>query len=526
MGFKAEDFLAAMKIISDKSVSNLRLDKTIEGTIVKIEDTAAGKYRVDYNGNRLVAYSENTDKIYSINSRVYVKIPEGDFTKKKFIEGLALGETSNLINYDDPYYKYSRVGEPWFVHNSSIISLQVQTSEEQGVAINNEVSFPPALFKENAAVCRQFFVEATFNVSEQLNNGMYWLDIQFKDNNDTVTETHTLDVNYMPGNQNLYLQDTTITGYFIFKQLDKISQNTKIEVTLKSKNYEQSAESTPTISVKNISMGFVKTKDEVAPGNYSLVINANPGLVFKSDNEPSQITLTPKFSLEKEEMDSSKATWYIEDINVVANSANYVPEAGEGWCKLEKGVDKGVLAVKNSEVLNTVRYKVVIPYENYYYASQTVTLSRIKDESDNNYVDFILSYSKNEDGQFVITANSRVTLAYSWGQTLQNGYYYTLQGEGNTLVVPDFLDSVTILCEGKKSGQTVGVKSIILYKDTDTADYYTKEEIDAKIKEANDSIIDYIGDIPADYTEITTIVEYINKKIEEVLAIIEENTTT
>ena len=123
MRIKAEDFLAAMKIISDKSVSNLRLDKTIEGTIVKIEDTAAGKYRVDYNGNRLVAYSENTEKIYSINSRVYVKIPEGDFTKKKFIEGLALGETSNLINYDDPYYKYSRVGTPWFIHNSTIISL-------------------------------------------------------------------------------------------------------------------------------------------------------------------------------------------------------------------------------------------------------------------------------------------------------------------------------------------------------------------------------------------------------------------
>lgn len=523
MGFKAEDFLAAMKIISDKSVSNLRLDKTIEGTIVKLEDSAAGKYRVEYNGNRLVAYSENTDKIYSINSRVYVKIPEGDFTKKKFIEGLALGETSNLINYDDPYYKYSRVGTPWFIHNSSIISLQAQTSEEQSVAINNEVSFPPALFKENAAVCRQFFVEATFNVSEQLNNGTYWLDIQFKDNDGTTIETHTLDANYMPGNQNLYLQDTAITGYFVFKQLDKLSQNTKIEVALKSKNYQQNV---ATINVKNISMGFVKTKDEIAPGNYSLVINANPGLVFKSDNEPSQITLTPKFSLEKEEMDSSKATWYIEDINVVANSANYAPEAGEGWLKIAQDrINNGILTVQNSEILNTVKYKVVVPYENSYYASQTVVIKRVEDENDYTYTDFTLSHSKNQNGQFVITAYSSAILTYSWGQRLQNGYYYTLQGEGNTLVVPDFLDSVTILCEGKKSGQTVGVKSIILYKDIDTADYYTKEEIDIKINEANTSIINYIGAIPADYTE-TTIIDYINKKIDEVLAIIEENTTT
>jgi hypothetical protein len=48
-----------------------------------------GEYRVEYNGNVVIAFALNTDDTYSVNEKVFLKIPENDMNNKKFIEGRA-----------------------------------------------------------------------------------------------------------------------------------------------------------------------------------------------------------------------------------------------------------------------------------------------------------------------------------------------------------------------------------------------------------------------------------------------------
>ena len=93
------NILSAMDIIVDKAINSLKFDKTIIATIIKIENEETGEYRANYEGGQFKIYSEG-DIIYKEGDSVYVTIPEGDYSNKKFITGRALKETNTeaLVN--------------------------------------------------------------------------------------------------------------------------------------------------------------------------------------------------------------------------------------------------------------------------------------------------------------------------------------------------------------------------------------------------------------------------------------------
>lgn len=61
-------------------------DKTIQATIVEVMSLEEGKFLVNYQGGDFIAWDENK-KSYKEEERVYVKIPGGDMSNKKIIEG-------------------------------------------------------------------------------------------------------------------------------------------------------------------------------------------------------------------------------------------------------------------------------------------------------------------------------------------------------------------------------------------------------------------------------------------------------
>ena len=81
-----EQLFQAIDAIIDERMRQLPYDKTIVATVVNNANAAFGKYRVTTDDNiTFDAYSEVTT--YPIQTKVYVRIPQNDYTKQKIITG-------------------------------------------------------------------------------------------------------------------------------------------------------------------------------------------------------------------------------------------------------------------------------------------------------------------------------------------------------------------------------------------------------------------------------------------------------
>ena len=87
----------AMAIHAKKAIEGLEFDRTELAEIVDITNRDKGQYQV-YNGSqRYFAYSENTS--YTLKTKVYVTIPNNDYTQQKLIKGkYKSGDDDTTIN--------------------------------------------------------------------------------------------------------------------------------------------------------------------------------------------------------------------------------------------------------------------------------------------------------------------------------------------------------------------------------------------------------------------------------------------
>lgn len=84
----------AIKVIADEAISEAGIDKTITASIISGPE-ANGAYLVEYFLEKLECFPLGLVK-YSPGDLVYVKILEGDFSKKKIIQGLTSMKTDAL----------------------------------------------------------------------------------------------------------------------------------------------------------------------------------------------------------------------------------------------------------------------------------------------------------------------------------------------------------------------------------------------------------------------------------------------
>ena len=81
-----EQLFQAIDAIVEERMRILPYDKTVIATIVNNESASVGKYQVTTDDNiTFWAYSEITT--YSLQEKVYVRIPQNDYTKQKIITG-------------------------------------------------------------------------------------------------------------------------------------------------------------------------------------------------------------------------------------------------------------------------------------------------------------------------------------------------------------------------------------------------------------------------------------------------------
>lgn len=122
----AEELFEAIDAIVTQRISNLPYDKTVIATIADKSASSYGCYKVTTDNNiSFLAYTENTN--YSVGDKVYVRIPEGDYTQQKVITSKFIPDNSaRLIGNNSTEYSELKKRITSLEDNEEKILLQIK----------------------------------------------------------------------------------------------------------------------------------------------------------------------------------------------------------------------------------------------------------------------------------------------------------------------------------------------------------------------------------------------------------------
>ena len=89
-----------MDLVASTRDNELAFDRTITAEIVRLSDAELGEYYVKYQHGIFKAYVLNENQTYREGDSVYVKIPDGDYSNKKIIEGKSKIGSLSEADYD------------------------------------------------------------------------------------------------------------------------------------------------------------------------------------------------------------------------------------------------------------------------------------------------------------------------------------------------------------------------------------------------------------------------------------------
>jgi hypothetical protein len=114
----AEQILQAVEIVAEKCLNEVACDKTEICTITDDSDKKNGCYIVSNGSAKFNAYVKHQDEKYKINDSVRVSIPNGDYSLKKYIDGI------NIIDNDSCPITYVSPLETMLDMTDNIISKE------------------------------------------------------------------------------------------------------------------------------------------------------------------------------------------------------------------------------------------------------------------------------------------------------------------------------------------------------------------------------------------------------------------
>lgn len=399
--------LEAINVLSKANDANNIQTITVEAVIESVDNVVLGKYTVNYMENKFTAYASGGTS-YQKEQKVYVLIPNGDFTKSKMIIGAVGGNALSQIQEDNSRYIFTSDNIIFNGNTThSLCSYQNKTEEWNALSEDNKILFYKYVQKQKVF---QFScdIKTSLPVQQIDKRGYYYLNFTYAIIQDgfSVHQTITLNVNNILGNP--YQLNDWVNQKIIFTldenvELDKdfmpkleigcsdfIEDNTKIEKDIFFKNFTlQSLEDA----------GLVK--------GYKLYITSDKGVYMKSP-EITTIKLTPELRYDGAVLDlaDTECFWFEQDSSIFANSDNFLSIGGCGWkClnqKIEEKNDKGE-TVKNFVSDKTFSYTV---YDKDIIFNKVFKCIIIKDKV--NYSEEIDISQLNNDFIFEIVANNKI----------------------------------------------------------------------------------------------------------------------
>lgn len=355
-----EQFYEAVSTMVDIALEGLQFDKTVTGKISRVEDASLGKYRVAYQGSEFSAYALNKDEVYKVNDNVLIKIPQGDFSNQKIIEG--------KVSKNDGITDSERDQLSHVVKDVSPQLLTLVNPEESpygliaGVSsplfLTSKYNFDRELFSAYLAQYSYLRIKASFMTQfiDKHSEGNYGLKLYFNIPNTDAKACYTLDVpqfngqpynfiTWAPQEAIIQLQAGSLSG------LDSIEFFQNMEI-------DNNNETNANIFVKDIQLSFVDILDLSNEPLYLDILTPRGTII---DN--TSLILQGRVLAYGEDISDSNCEyqWYAQDISVIQGDEVFDKTAGAGWRKMHVTSTKEV-EIWPQEVAFNTSYKLIVTY--------------------------------------------------------------------------------------------------------------------------------------------------------------------
>lgn len=398
--FLSDNSLAnAIGVLTQGEMSQYKADKTIEGVIFSVVNIVTGEYKVRYQDSVWSAFSQGKTK-YKVGDNVLVKIPLGDFSGKKYIDGFIynsdIDETNAVSSIEEAsspdwgsIYQSNWLVEKGLIayggedHKSSLVlfdETQLKDSSLHGV------------FKQYANRGTEFRITADFMTTfiNDHTKGNYGLRLSFetsKENESGEYENVDYTFNSTQFNGNPYRTSSwtpqTILLTVPKRYLTKLKKIEFFQEGFSGYDPEGNTENA-NIFVRNLRIEWINVRD-LTDYQYYLTIAAPQGFVFLDNIYPS-LTLQAKLMSGAENlMDKSTCSclWYVEDPSVLIDSNDYQKIAGVGWKQVEnKSFDTLVVNRSEDGKIPSIKYKVIVIYNEENIFSEEITLIDLNSQYD------------------------------------------------------------------------------------------------------------------------------------------------
>lgn len=406
----------AMKAFSDNAQQNSNATRTIEASIVAIVNEGLGEYTVNYLGQKFSAFSNNPNLVYSVDDKVFVLVPDNDFTKKKIILGLAseqlsyttTAETDDGVTYyelSDNLFDFSKIDRwysDWHLENgmlslSSYLDISkyeeeiyINDYEDQFSVFNNGQLFAKNLnnYLKYSRILKLSFLVKINLLLERQNSGQYGIAFSGRLKNSYNSTYYTIDTNNMLGNPYKYNEWTPQTLYISIDEDAEFEENKPEFCLYFWVNGFPLTTEIPTgndkfdIFIKDISLKSV-TAIEQDDNGYILTLKATEGLYF-NQNFKTVKTITPTLKVNGKTVnfmhdDSTEIYWFRQNSSIGVNDNKYCYYAGPCWeclnevTNLTNNADGTVtynwvknvstLEVNKRDVFDSIIYKCIIIYQ-------------------------------------------------------------------------------------------------------------------------------------------------------------------
>lgn len=351
----ATPLLQAVDLLMSERLSELAFDKTIQARIISCEDNATGKYKVKYQDSILSAYSMQQNKRYVDNTEVYVRIPNGDFSRdNKEILGTVKKLGADYVDAVANEDRFTFIGTNVLSAAGEVGLCSYRGAQEmvlyQSGTSQSGISIDQTSAEFYAQEMVNFLMGGSFrtNLSDEqkLGQGHYGIRIKARYYNNrynqntvsgdatTIERTYILDVDNMTGQPYNYVLPNRQVAIFDTDG-DNFIEITYVSFFCSGFPVTDTTKTEADIFFSNPEFQFIEALTEQELNGTSLKILTPNGGFFTSSGEDSikvQAQLKVEGKILSDDEQTVKYYWFIEDIGVNGtNSPYYNSVGGLGW---------------------------------------------------------------------------------------------------------------------------------------------------------------------------------------------------
>lgn len=395
-----ESLLNSFEILAKNYVQQAPGTTVIEGVIQQIVNAGTGHYIINYLDNLMEVHSNNPNIQFNLGDKVFVLVPNGDFSKQKII--ISMSTPSTMIYDSSEEDRYMEVSDNLF---NNIEDIELSTYKTEIIDMNTNDKYKKwygnfsILFPKYLKNYSTFLFSASIKTSiktEQQINGNYGIKLKlpfyfYNSEKEKIPtwKTYTLDVNNISGNpyrltewskQNIFIQMSS-------EELYDDNREPQLEIFVKDfAQNEELAKEIKDIKIKNIVFHAYDILSEDQQQGYYLHLKATEGNYFFSGEEEETKILIPTLKANGRNVklntthtsveDSYQCYWFVEDAAIKEDSELYTYIGGIGWrclnnktntianddgsVSVEFATNNYTYEVRAKNVLTSARYKCVI----------------------------------------------------------------------------------------------------------------------------------------------------------------------